>query len=85
MSTKSNYINHIISDEKNHCIIFDADDNDLKARLVDYLAIYSNSLIIVKLELSHDILIDNTAILQYSVKLKCDLKEARALINYLRD
>ena len=85
MSTKSNYINHIITDENNHCIIFDADDDEIKARLIDYLAIYSNDLMIVKIEQTHDVLIDNTAILQYKLKLKCGLKEARALINFLRD
>ena len=85
MSTKSNYITHTISDENNHSVIFDADDNEIKTRLIDYLAIYSNPLLIQKIEQVHDILVDNTVILQYRVRIKCDLKEARALINYLRE
>ena len=83
--SKSNYITHTISDEKNHSIIFDADDDEIKSRLIDYLAIYSNPLLIHEIEQIHDILIDNTVIMQYRVKIKCDLKAARALINYLRE
>lgn len=85
MSTKSNYITHTITDENNHAIIFDADDNEIKSRLIDYLAIYSNPLMITKIEQTHDILVDNTVIVQYKVKIKSDLKSARALINYLRE
>jgi hypothetical protein len=85
MSTKNNYISHIITDENNHSIVFDADDNEIKVKLIDYLAIYSNPLLITKIEQTNDVLVDNTVIIQYRVRLKCGIKEARALINYLAD
>ena len=82
---KNNYISHLITDELNHSIVFDADDQDIKCKLIDYLAIYSNNMLITKIVQTHDVLIDNTVLLQYRIFLKCDIKEARALINFLRD
>lgn len=83
MSTQ--YIQHLIKSDKDHLLIFDADNDNLKVRLIDYMAIWENAQLIDSITVHYDTLVDNTIIQQYHIKLLCNIKDVGKLLNYLRE
>lgn len=81
----SSYITLLIQDNQNQSIIFDQDNNHIKAKLIDYLAMYSNAMIIKNIQEVHDTLVDNTIIAQYKVNIKADMRDTKNLLNYLQE
>jgi hypothetical protein len=81
----SSYITLLIQDNENQSIIFDQDDQNIKAKLIDYLAMYSNAMIIKNIQEVHDTLVDNTIIVQYKVNIKADMRDTKNLLNYLQE
>jgi hypothetical protein len=81
----SSYITLLIQDDQNQSIIFDQDDQNIKAKLIDYLAMYSNAMIIKNIQEVHDTLVDNTIIVQYKVNIKADMRDTKNLLNYLQE
>jgi len=79
------YITLLIQDEQNQSIVFDADNNEVKAKLIDYLALYSNAMLIKSVAQVYDLLVDNTTVLQYKVNIKADYRDTKNLLNYLQD
>jgi len=82
---KSQYIQHNIKSANDHQLIFDADNDNLKVKLLDYMAIWENTQLIHSISVQYDTLIDNTIIQQYCVKLICNIKDVGKLLNYLRE
>jgi hypothetical protein len=81
----SSYITLLIQDNQNQSIIFDQDNNHIKAKLIDYLAMYSNAMLIKNIQEVHDTLVDNTIIVQYKVNIKADMRDTKNLLNYLQE
>jgi hypothetical protein len=81
----SSYITLLIQDDQNQSIIFDQDDQNIKAKLIDYLAMYSNAMLIKNIQEVHDTLVDNTIIVQYKVNIKADMRDTKNLLNYLQE
>lgn len=81
----SSYITLLIQDDQNQSIIFDQDNDHIKAKLIDYLAMYSNAMIIKNIQEVHDTLVDNTIIVQYKVNIKADMRDTKNLLNYLQE
>jgi hypothetical protein len=81
----ASYIVHIIRDKNNHTIIFDADNIEVKAKLVDYLAYYTNTISLTSISQAYDLLVDNTTVVQFKVNIKADLKEVKNILNYLQE
>lgn len=81
----SSYITLLIQDDQNQSIVFDQDNDHIKAKLIDYLAMYSNAMIIKNIQEVHDTLVDNTIIVQYKVNIKADMRDTKNLLNYLQE
>ena len=82
---KSVYIQHIIKNDKEHTLIFDSDNDNIKVKLIDYMALWENMRLIDSIAVSYDTLVDNTIIQLYVIKLSCNIKDVGKLLNYLRE
>ena len=79
------YIQHIIKNDKEHTLIFDSDNDNIKVKLIDYMALWENMRLIDSISVSYDTLVDNSIIHLYVIKLSCNIKDVGKLLNYLRE
>ena len=69
-------IEHLIKGPKEHSIIFDANENIIKQKLIDFIAIWQH------LDLKINYFEDNKTI-KYRLDLQAELKDVRELITFL--
>ena len=69
-------IEHLIKGPKEHNIIFDANENYIKQKLIDFIAIWQH----LDLKITY---FEESKTIKYRLDLNAELKDVRELINFL--
>lgn len=69
-------IEHLIKGPKEHSIIFDANENIIKQKLIDFIAIWQH----LDLKITY---FEESKTIKYKLDLQAELKDVRELINFL--
>jgi hypothetical protein len=69
-------IEHLIRGPKEHSIIFDANENIIKQKLIDFIAIWQH----LDLKIYY---FEESKTIKYRLDLQSELKDVRELINFL--
>lgn len=69
-------IEHLIKGPKEHSIIFDANENFIKQKLIDFIAIWQH----LDFKICY---FEENKLIKYRVDLNAELKDVRELINFL--
>lgn len=76
------YIDHTIIDQITHQVKFEYTDDQVKIRTIEYLSIYSNTMLIRNL-FTIPVTFQGREFTAIVMECRCDLKAIKSFINYL--